>query len=130
MGSKKSFGFLFTSQVFPDKIALMANRMKINGETVAVGDQVVVYQKIQEGKKTRRQPFSGRVISLKGRGENKMLTVRKIGAGGIGVERLWPVFSPWLEKIVVKKRGQARRGKLYYLRQLTGKKATRVKTKK
>jgi len=107
----------------------MANQIKINEITFSVGDTVVVYQKIQEEKKMRTQPFEGIVISIKGRGENKMFTVRKIGAGGIGVERIWPINSPWIEKIKVKRRGMVRRAKLYYLRKRKGKEALRVKVK-
>jgi large subunit ribosomal protein L19 len=94
----------------------MANQVKVNNERFSVGDTVVVYQKIQEGEKVRSQPFEGIVISIKGRGENKMFTVRKIAAGGIGVERIWPINSPWIDKIEVKKRAKVRRAKLYYLR--------------
>lgn len=108
----------------------MANQVKINDTTVAVGDTVVVYQKIQEEKKMRTQPFEGIVISIKGRSENKMFTVRKVALAGIGVERIWPVNSPWIEKIKVKKRGIVRRAKLYYLRQRKGKAAIQIKVKK
>lgn len=107
----------------------MANQIKIDDTIFAVGDTIVVYQKIQEEKKMRSQPFEGIVINIKGRGENKMFAVRKIGAGGIGIERIWSVNSPWIEKIKVKKKGKVRRAKLYYLRQRTGKKAVKIKTK-
>ena len=108
----------------------MANRIKINETEVCVGDTVSVQQKIQEGDKTRLQSFEGIVIGIKGRGENKMFTVRKIASAGIGVERIWPANSPWIEKIVVKKQGEVRRAKLYYLRKRIGKKATSVKSRK
>ncbi|MBU3956727.1 50S ribosomal protein L19 [Patescibacteria group bacterium] len=107
----------------------MANRIKINDTVFAVGDTVVIYQKIQEEKKMRTQPFEGIVIGIKGRDENKSFTVRKIGAGGIGVERIWPVSSPWIEKIEVKRKGKVRRAKLYYLRERVGKKAVKIKAK-
>ncbi|KPJ70464.1 hypothetical protein AMJ51_01805 [Microgenomates bacterium DG_75] len=107
----------------------MANQIKINKTTFGVGDTIVVYQKIQEEKRMRAQPFEGIVISIKGRGENKMFTVRKIGAGGIGVERIWPISSPWIEKVQVKRRGKVRRAKLYYLRERVGKKAIRIKAR-
>ena len=86
--------------------------------------------KNQEGEKIRTQPFEGIVIAIKGRGENKMFTVRKIGADAIGVERIWPDNSPWIEKVVVKKQGRVRRAKLYYLRKRVGKKAKKVKQKR
>lgn len=108
----------------------MANQIKINDTTFAVGDAIIVYQKIQEEKKMRTQPFEGIVIGIKGRGENKMFTVRKVAAGGVGIERIWPVDSPWIEKIKVKKQGKVRRAKLYYLRKKKGKAALRIKVKK
>lgn len=108
----------------------MANQIKINDTIFAVGDTVVVFQKIQEEKKMRTQPFEGIVIGIKGRDENKSFTVRKIGAGGIGVERIWPINSPWIEKIEVKRKGKVRRAKLYYLRERVGKKAVKIKEKK
>lgn len=94
----------------------MANQLKINEITFSVGDTLSVQQKIKEGDKTRLQTFEGIVIAIKGRGENKMFTVRKISSAGIGVERIWPANSPWIKKITVKKKGKVRRAKLYYLR--------------
>lgn len=120
---------MFQAQVSA-KISNMANRIKIDDVTFNVGDTVIIFQKIQEEKKMRAQPFEGIVIGIKGRGENKSFTVRKIGAGGIGVERIWPVNSPWIEKIKVKKKGKVRRAKLYYLRERVGKKAIKIKEKK
>ncbi len=95
----------------------MANQVKFQEKIFGVGDQVKVYQKIKEGEKTRTQIFEGIVIAIKGQGENKMFTVRKISAAGIGVERIWPLMTPWIEKIKVVKKGNVRRAKLYYLRQ-------------
>lgn len=106
----------------------MANQLKINEITFSVGDTLSVQQKIKEGDKTRLQTFEGIVIAIKGRGENKMFTVRKIASAGIGVEGIWPANSPWIKKITVKKKGKVRRAKLYYLRKRVGKKAARVKT--
>jgi large subunit ribosomal protein L19 len=81
------------------------------------GDQIKVYQKIKEGEKTRIQVFQGTVLSIKGRGENKMFTVRKL-VGPVAVERIWPVFSPNIEKVEVTAhpKERVRRAKLYYLR--------------
>lgn len=81
-----------------------------------VGDVVRVFQKIYEEEKTRTQVFEGVVIALKNRGDNKMFTVRKISADKIAVERMWPLNSPHIEKIEVKKQEEYRRAKLYYLR--------------
>lgn len=81
------------------------------------GDVVRVHQKISEGDKTRIQVFEGVVLQVKGRGENKTFTVRKL-VGDIAVERIWPVFSPNIEKVDVKGhiKEKVRRAKLFYLR--------------
>ena len=81
------------------------------------GDVLKVYQKIQEGEKTRIQIFEGVVLGIKGRGENKMFTVRKL-VGDVAVERIFPVNSPSIEKAVVKahSKKRVRSSKLYYLR--------------
>ncbi len=92
-----------------------------------VGDTVRVHTTVVEGNKSRIQVFEGIIISLSGRGENKMMTVRRIGAGQVGIERQWPLDSRSIVKIEVKKKTMGvRRAKLYYLRDLTGKAATRV----
>jgi len=108
----------------------MANQAKRDETVFSVGDQVRVHQKIIEGEKERTSVFEGIVIAIRGRGENKTFTVRRIATGGIGVERIWPLNSPWITKIEVKKRGHVRRAKLYYLRERVGKKAVRIKTRK
>lgn len=95
--------------------------------SIHIGDTLRVHSKVVEGAKSRIQVFEGVLISLRGRGENKTFTVRKIGAGGIGVERTWPLDSRSLAKIEVKKKaGKIRRSKLYYLRGRTGREAVRV----
>ncbi|HOD01448.1 MAG TPA: 50S ribosomal protein L19 [bacterium] len=94
-----------------------------------VGDTVRVNYKIIEGDKIRTQPYQGIVIAMKGAGISKTFTVRKIGADGIGVERIFPLHSPNIEKIKVVKKGKVRRAKLYYLRGRVGRKATRIKEK-
>ncbi|OGC56136.1 50S ribosomal protein L19 [candidate division WWE3 bacterium RIFCSPHIGHO2_01_FULL_48_15] len=86
-------------------------------EEFTPGDKVKVSYKIKEEGKERTQPFEGILIAQKGAGISKTITVRKIGALGIGVERIFPLSSPNLEKIEVVKKGQARRAKLYHLRQ-------------
>lgn len=86
------------------------------------GDTVTVAYKIKEGNKERIQLFRGDVISITGHEGKKHFTVRRI-ASGVGVERIFPMNSPFIESITVNKVGSVRRAKLYYLRKLTGKKA-------
>ena len=86
------------------------------------GDTVKVHVKVKEGDKERIQVFQGVVISRKGGGSRQMFTVRKI-SGGIGVERMFPLYSPTIDKIEVERHGRVRRAKLYYLRDLRGKAA-------
>jgi len=92
------------------------------------GDTVTVSYRIKEGNKERIQQYRGVVIRISGHGDKKRFTVRKISEN-IGVERIFPIESPFIENVVVNKRGKVRRTKLYYLRQLTGKKA-RIKEKR
>lgn len=92
----------------------------------SIGDRIRVDAKVKEGNKERIQSFEGSVISLRGSGNSKTFTVRKIGADGVGVERIWPVGSPSIEKVTVKKKANVRRAKLYYIRKLTGKAALGV----
>lgn len=92
-----------------------------------IGDTLRVKYNIVEGGKTRVQSFEGILIALQGRGENKTFKVRRIGNRGIGVERTWPVNARALVDVEVKKSAQkVRRSKLFYLRELTGKSATRI----
>ncbi len=93
-----------------------------------VGDTVDVHFRVTEGDKMRIQIFSGIVIARKGDGTRETFNVRRISYGE-GVERVFPVNSPLIEKIVVKKKGRVKRAKLYYLRGRKGKKATKVKEK-
>ncbi|MBQ0030326.1 MAG: 50S ribosomal protein L19 [Paludibacteraceae bacterium] len=86
------------------------------------GDTVTVAYKIKEGNKERIQLFRGDVISITGHEGKKRFTVRRI-ASGVGVERIFPMDSPFIESVTVNKIGAVRRAKLYYLRKLTGKKA-------
>ena len=92
------------------------------------GDTVTVSYKIIEGNKERIQQYRGVVIKIAGHGNKKRFTVRKISEN-IGVERIFPFDSPFIEKVEVNKIGRVRRAKLYYLRALTGKKA-RIKEQK
>lgn len=108
----------------------MTIQVKIHDITFHVGDTVSVDYKIIEKErkagrtkrsvkeeiKERVQPFEGVVLAIRGREENRTFTVRKIATGQIGVERIFPLNSPWIKKIAVKQRGKVRRSKLYYLR--------------
>ena len=94
----------------------------------APGDTIKVHVKVKEGDKERIQIFQGVVISRKGGGSRQMFTVRKI-SGGIGVERMFPLYSPTIDKIEVERHGRVRRAKLYYLRNLRGK-AARIEEKR
>lgn len=104
------------------------------GDTVRVHYKLIEREKVagktkrevKEETRERIQIFEGIVIAIKGSGANAMITVRKIGAAAIGIERIFPIISPWIKKIDVKKRGDVRRAKLYYLRGKLGKEATRI----
>lgn len=102
---------------------------KVKGYDFNVGDTVIVDFQIKEGNKTRIQPFEGVVIGIKNSGISKTFTVRRISTAGVGVERIFPLYSPKIENIRVKSRGKVRRAKLYYLRDRVGKKA-KIKEKK
>ena len=96
-------------------------------KTIRVGDTVRVKYNIVEAGKSRIQTYEGIVISMRGRAENKSFTVRRIGDRGVGVERIWPLNAKSLVDVeVVKNAKKIRRAKLFYLRDLTGKMATRV----
>ena len=99
--------------------------MKENPPEVRVGDTVKVHMRIVEGEKERIQVIAGVVIRLRGGGIRKSVTVRKISFG-VGVERIFPIHSPRVEKIEIVKHARVRRAKLYYLRDLRGK-AARLK---
>ena len=100
---------------------------KFENTNLYIGDTLRVHSTVVEGNKPRTQVFEGILIALRGREENRMMVVRHIGPGGIGVERIWPLDSKSLVKIEVKKKAaNVRRSKLYYLRGLTGRQATRV----
>ncbi len=86
------------------------------------GDTITVTYRIIEGNKERLQSFRGVVIQIKGTGKTKMFTIRKV-SNGVGVERIFPLYSPHIDKIEVNKYGVVRRARIYYLRNLTGKKA-------
>lgn len=117
---------VFMNQALLDKIE--SEQYRKEPAEFAVGDTVRVHTKVVEGDKERIQVFSGVVIGRRGRGLNEMFTVRRISYGE-GVERVFPVHSPRVEKVEVERRGRTRRAKLTYLRQRLGKSATLVKEK-
>jgi len=87
------------------------------------GDTLRLAVTIQEGEKTRVQSYEGVCIAKRGQGTGATITVRKIGANGVGIERIFPLFTDSIEEIKVIRRGRVRRAKLFYLRALAGKKA-------
>ncbi len=104
------------------------------GDTVRVHYKLIEHEKVagktkrevKEETRERVQVYEGIVIAIKGAGVNTMMTVRRIGAGAVGIERIFPVASPWIKKIEVKKRGEVRRAKLYYLRERKGRSAVKI----
>lgn len=107
--------------------ALENEQMKQDVPAFAPGDNVVVQVKVIEGTRERLQAFEGVVIAKRNRGLNSAFTVRKI-SHGVGVERTFQTHSPMIESVTVKRRGDVRKAKLYYLRELAGK-AARIKEK-
>jgi len=92
------------------------------------GDTITVYYEIREGDKTRTQFFKGVVLQRRGSGSTETFTIRKM-SGSIGVERIFPINSPSIQKIEVNKKGKVRRARIFYFRNLTGKKA-KIKEKR
>ncbi len=106
--------------------SLAINRTDI--PSFSPGDTIKVHVKVKEGDKERIQIFHGLVISRRGGGSRSMFTVRKV-SGGVGVERIFPLYSPTIDRIEVERHGRVRRAKLYYLRDLRGK-AARIEEKR
>ncbi|MFV8282506.1 50S ribosomal protein L19 [Christiangramia marina] len=88
----------------------------------SAGDTITVYYEITEGQKTRTQFFRGVVIQLRGTGSSQTFTIRKM-SGTVGVERIFPINLPAIQKIEINKKGKVRRARIFYFRELTGKKA-------
>ena len=109
-------------------VAEQAFAVQVELPDFKAGDTITVHYKIKEGDKERIQQFRGVVIQRRGEGTTATFTVRKI-SGGIGVERIFPALSPFIDHIELNKRGSVRRARIYYLRGLTGKKA-RIKEKR
>ena len=114
------------NQVLQEKIE--SEQYRKDNATFGVGDSVKVHTKVVEGDKERIQIFSGVVIGKRGRGLNETFTVRRISYGE-GVERIFPLHSPRVDKVEVERQGAVRRAKLTYLRKRLGKGATLVKEK-
>ena len=110
------------------KVAEQSFAVEKNHPTFKSGDTVTIAYRIIEGNKERVQLYRGVVIKIAGHGNKKRFTVRKM-SDNVGVERIFPMDSPFIESIEVNKVGKVRRAKLYYLRALTGKKA-RIKEKR
>ena len=106
--------------------AVEAQQIKDGAENFRIGDMVRVHYRIVEGKTERIQVYEGLVIALNNSGIRRSVTVRKISYG-VGVERIFPVNSPRVEKFEVVRRGKVRRAKLYYMRSRVGKRAMKVK---
>tara|TARA_B100000700_G_scaffold240744_1_gene267748 strand:+ start:56 stop:400 length:345 start_codon:yes stop_codon:yes gene_type:complete len=108
---------------------VVEGQLKTDVPKFGAGDTVSIDVRVVEGGKERVQKFQGIVIGRKGSDISETFTVRKI-SGGIGVERIFPIHSPMVANIEVKRRGKVRRAKLNYLRKLTGSKATRIAEKR
>jgi len=113
-----------------DLMKIVQNEFSVSREFPAFssGDTITVHYKIKEGSKERVQQYRGVVIQRKGTGNTSTFTVRKM-SGNVGVERIFPSSSPFIEQIDLNKKGKVRRSRIFYLRKLTGKKA-RIKEKK
>jgi large subunit ribosomal protein L19 len=118
------------SEEKPEKTAKVEKKEEQKADlftTFNVGDTVKVNYKIVEAGKERIQPFEGIVLAKKGEGISKTFIVRKLGNRGVGVERIFPVYSPKIASIDVVRKGKVRRAKLYYLRQQRSKKEAKIK---
>ncbi len=93
--------------------------MTIKDTAANIGDTIKIYYKFNEGEKTKEQIFQGILIRIKGEKSNKMFTVRRVSKEKIGIERIFPLVSPFIDKIVVVKKGVVRRSKLYFIRGLS-----------
>lgn len=102
--------------------SIEAEQLKSEITEFNVGDTVQVYAKVKEGNRERLQVFEGTVLKRQNGGNRETFTVRKT-SNGIGVEKTWPLHSPSIDRIVVVRRGKARKAKLFYLRERVGKKA-------
>ena len=104
----------------------MANSAVLKDTPFRVGDLVRVHLRVLEGEKERIQIFEGMVIAIRGRDINRTFTVRKLASGNIGVERIFPLASPWISRLTVKKSGRTRRAKLTFVRRQSKKKVAQI----
>ena len=106
----------------------MALRIKHQNKEFGVGDRIKVYQRIKEGEKTRVAFFEGMVLGIKGEADRKTFTVRRVGEAGIGIERIFPISLPTIEKIEVIKKGTrgVKQAKLYYVREKSTKEIDKI----
>lgn len=106
----------------------MALRIKHNEVEFGVGDRIKVFQRIKEGEKTRVAFFEGMVLGIKGEADRKTFTVRRVGEAGIGIERIFPISLPTIEKIEVIKKGTrgVKQAKLYYVREKSPKEIDKI----
>lgn len=106
----------------------MALRIKHQNQEFGVGDRIKVFQRIKEGEKTRVAFFEGMVLGIKGEGDRKTFTVRRVGEAGIGIERIFPISLPTIEKIEVVKKGTrgVKQAKLYYVREKSTKEIDKI----
>ena len=113
-----------------DLLKVAEQVFEVNNEVpdFKAGDTITVHYKIKEGEKERIQMYRGVVLQRRGAGTTETFTVRKI-SGNVGVERIFPLRSPFIDKIEINKHGRVRRARLFYLRKLTGKKA-RIKERR
>src|SRR5437870_7966457 len=119
----------YWSYAMPDIMKIVESReTRTDIPDFEPGDTVKVHVKVKEGDKERIQVFQGLVIARKGGGKRQMFTVSKV-SGGVGVERMFPLYSPTIDRIEVERHGRVRRAKLYYLRDLRGK-AARIEEKR
>lgn len=123
-----TFAAPFTTTMNPIVKAISAEYLRQEVPEFKAGDRVTVHYKIKEGNKERIQLFQGDVIQRRNSGVTETFTVRKI-SNGVGVERIFPLHSPFIDKIDVNRRGKVRRARIFYLRKSIGK-AARIKEKR
>jgi len=107
----------------------MAQFLTYQDQKISVGDTLRIHQTIKEGDKQRVQVYEGILIAVKNAGSGKSITVRRISTANIGVEKIFPLNSPSIKKIEVKRHGDVQKSKLYYLRGRIGKAATKIREK-
>src|SRR3989344_970411 len=97
----------------------MANHIIVKDVDCKIGDTIKISYSFKEGDKFKKQIFQGILLAIKGEGNNRMITVRKLSHDNLGIERIFPVISPFIESVTVVKHGVVRRSKLYFIRKLS-----------